>query len=82
LRRGGCRLGEARLRRCGRARPRLRNGEPFLQELCQRAAIERLGDVIVHAGREAALAIAGHRVRGHRDDRKMSRAGRALARAP
>ena len=33
--------------------------------------VERLGQVFVHAGREAALAIAFHRVRGHRDDRHV-----------
>ena len=34
----------------------------------QQARIERLRQIAVHPGRQTALAIAGHRVRGHRDD--------------
>ncbi len=37
-----------------------------------------LDEVVVHARRQAALAVAGHRVRGHRDDRQPRLAG-ALA---
>ena len=37
------------------------------------AGPDRLADVIVHAGGEALLAIAGHRVGGHRDDRQRGR---------
>ena len=34
----------------------------------ERARIDRLGQVAVHSGRQAAFAIAAHGVRRHRDD--------------
>ena len=34
----------------------------------QRVETDRLGQVIVHAGAKAALAVAGHGIRGHCDD--------------
>ena len=46
-------------RRAGRCAPRRR---------AQRLGSDRLRDVVVHAGREARLAVAFHRVRGHRHD--------------
>ena len=48
-----------------------------VDELQQSRAVDRLRDVVVHADLDAALAIALHRVRGHRDDREV-RAGRLL----
>ena len=39
--------------------------------------LDRLAHVVVHAGLEAALAVALHGARGHRDDRHV-RAGRRL----
>ena len=46
------------------------------QRLDQPVDADRLGQVVVHAGGEAHLAVALHRVGGHRDD------ARALARRP
>ena len=36
-------------------------------------AVERLAQVVVHPGGDAALAVALHRVRGHGDDRRAAR---------
>ena len=41
---------------------------PFLDHREQRRRVDWLRQVAVHAMREAALAIAGHGVRGHRDN--------------
>eukprot|EP00966_Prymnesium_polylepis_P182248 4222146-Prymnesium_polylepis.1 len=37
----------------------------------QPVAVDRLGDVVGHAGGEALLLVAGHRVRRQRDDREV-----------
>jgi hypothetical protein len=47
----------------------------------QAIRIDRLGQVIVHAGRQAALAILGEGIGGHGDDRGRGVAGQ-LADAP
>ena len=47
---------------------RSRGGEAALDVL----AAQRLGDVVVHPAREALLAVPGHRVRRHRDDRRVT----------
>ena len=49
------------------------------QRLHQRIHADRLGDVVVHAGGEALLAVALHGVGGHRDDARAL-AGLASAR--
>ena len=43
-------------------------------------AHERLREIVVHAGGEAALAVAVHRVRGERDDRRSASPPRLRAR--
>ena len=55
---------------CSRRHRFVRGGlrlEPLAERREQHRHVDRLGDVIVHPGLEAALALAGHRVRGHRD---------------
>ena len=67
---GACRQALERLSR--RAGPRSGgrgDGRDAPQRRVDRGERDRLGDVVVHAGLEAPLAVAGHRVRGHRDDR-------------
>src|SRR5512137_1018172 len=39
-----------------------------VERLDQLLDADRLGDVVVHAGGQAHLAVAGHGVGGHRDD--------------
>ena len=57
-----------------------RGRDPLLDRGKERHRIDRLGQIAVHAGGEAALAIAAHRVRGHGDD-PHARRGALLARA-
>ncbi len=47
--------------------------QPALQGSEQHGRIDRLGDVIVHAGIEAPFALTGHCVRRHRDDRQLGK---------
>ena len=44
--------------------------DPAQQDAEQLVGVDRLGDVIVHAGFEAQLPIGGHGVGGHGDDRQ------------
>ena len=70
-----------RRRRSGRSTTGGSGTEPaseFLDGRDQPIDVDRLREVAVHAGLQAALAVALHRVRGQRDDRHV-RAGRALA---
>ena len=50
-------------------RRRRATGAHGLDQRAQLTRVERLGQVLVHAGGQAALAVAFHRVSGHRDDR-------------
>jgi hypothetical protein len=43
--------------------------DPALERLRQDRDADRLGDVVVHSGRQAPLAVANHRRGRHRDDR-------------
>ena len=47
------------------------------ERLDQPLDADRLGEVVVHAGGEAHLAVALHRVGGHRDDARPRRAAPA-----
>src|SRR5207249_6678382 len=58
--------------------PRQRT-QPLGEQDVKRGHLDRLRDVVVHAGREAALAIARQGGGGRGDDRRVPR--RALARA-
>ena len=49
------------------------------QRLRQLVRTDRLGDVVIHPGGEAGLAVLGHRVRRHRDDARASLRRPALA---
>ena len=44
--------------------------------------INRLGDVVVHAGRQATLALLDRGVGGHGDDRQVARSGRRSESSP
>ena len=46
--------------------------EPAAQGLQQRLLIDRLDDVIVHAGSQTCVEVGLHRVGGHGDDRQMA----------
>ena len=65
-----CAAGHGRAR--GGRRP-ARDADPALQHGLERLGRDRLRDVVVHAGLEALLAVALHRARGHRDDRRAPR---------
>ena len=52
-------------------------GGPTLDGSFQNGPIDRLGNVIVHSGRNAPFAIASHRVCGHGDYRDMMIAHRS-----
>ncbi len=54
-----------------------RRGDP-IEERDQHGFFERLGNVIVHPGSEAALAVTGHGVCSHGDDRSALSALRPL----
>src|SRR5918993_1937967 len=54
-----------RLGRVSRGAPR--------QRACELVAMDRLGQIVVHPGGEALLAVALHRVRCHRNDRRAAR---------
>jgi hypothetical protein len=57
-----------------------RRAHPLAQHRLELVGRHRLGDVVVHAGLEALLAVALHGARGHRDDRDAAGAARlALA---
>ena len=58
-------------RRLRRQRPPHHTGQPPLDERRELLDRVRLRQVVVHAGREAALALALHRVRGDRGDRRV-----------
>src|SRR5258706_501875 len=69
------------LRRAASRRAAGRHGEARGHALQHRGEVadpRRLAEVVVHAGRQAALAVALHRVRGHRHDRQVP-AGDTLA---
>ena len=53
--------------------------EPALERALEVRVAHRLADVVVHAGGEAALAVAVHRVRGHRDHGRVAAAALAAA---
>ena len=55
--------------------------DPALQLAPQVVRVDRLGDVVVHAGVDAAFAIAAHRVGGHRDDGQFTPVRQAADRA-
>jgi hypothetical protein len=55
------------------SRPRPRGD--LVQRLHQCLDPDRLGEVVVHPGGEALVAVAGHRVGGHRDDARALRRG-------
>ena len=57
--------------RCDRGLPvgSLQRWQPQMQHGFQRGELEWLGDVVVHARFEAAVAIASDGVGGQRDDR-------------
>ena len=55
-------------------------GRPVRPTANSIARIDRLREVAVHAGGQAALAIAGHRVRGHGHDADVAAGRRARAR--
>ena len=57
----------------------LRHGRPAPEHGGELLLRERLGEEIVHAGREAALAVALHRVGGERDDGQPRAARLCLA---
>src|SRR5690606_40675703 len=50
--------------------------------LQQCLALERLGHVVIHAGGQAALALAAERIGGQGDDRRASTATGLFPRAP
>ena len=56
-------------------------GRHLLDERAQAPGVERLGEVLVHAGREATLPVALHRMGGHGDDRQTRGAALGLGRA-
>ncbi len=66
-------------RRLGRAPSGCTAAGP-VDERVKLSRVDRLGQVVVHAGREALLAVARHRVRRHRDDAHVAAVLRSLAR--
>ena len=67
---GGDRVAPGRAARAaapGRVAPS--RPEVALEDVEQVVALDGLGEVVVHPGLDAPLAVARHRVRGHRDDR-------------
>ena len=61
----------AAVRRRGTRRGLLPRLHPALERREQGVRVDRLGDVVVHAGVEAALALLHRGVRRHRDDREL-----------
>jgi len=68
------RLGRPLSRRRGCGHAGVRASGDLRQQREQRGFVEWLRKVIVHPGRQAALAVAGHGVRGHRYDRSLAAA--------
>ena len=66
------RRGSSAQRSAGRAGVRGSVGQPGPQGGEQLGGVDRLGHVVVGAGVEAALALAGHRLAGDRDDRRVT----------
>ena len=55
------------------ARPGVAGGGSQRRSVATSAAVDRLRDVVVHAGGEAGVEVGLHRVRRHRDDRQLTR---------